>query len=61
MFEDYFSKAAVIRNKANDSGGDSVTGLEVLSSVPEINSSGFSGIIENIVQNARIDIDRLLA
>ncbi|MGN0638488.1 MAG: hypothetical protein ACI4J0_08955 [Huintestinicola sp.] len=61
MFEEYFSKAAVVRNKANDPGADSVTGLEVVSSVPKLNSDTTEIVVEEIVKKARLDIGRLLS
>lgn len=61
MFEDYFSKAAVVRNKVADGGADSVTGLEVVSAVPRISGGSAESVVDEIVKRARLDIGRVIS
>lgn len=61
MFEELFSKAAVVRNKTANAGNDSVTGLEVVSSVPRIGSDSTENIVDEIVKKARLDIARVIS
>lgn len=61
MFEEYFSKAAVIQNKTGGSTFDSVTDLEIVSYVPRFSFDNAEKVIEEIVKKGRLDIGRILS
>lgn len=61
IFEDYFSKMAVVKNKTASSGDESITGLEVVSVVPKMYSDSTEKIIEEITKKAKLDIARIIS
>lgn len=61
IFEDWFSKAAAVKNKFSGGSSDSVTGLEVVSVLPKVNSEDSENVIDEIVKRARLDIARIVS
>lgn len=61
MFEEYFSKGAVVQNKAAGASFESATDLEIVSTVPKINSDSAENVIGEIVKKGKLDIGRILS
>lgn len=61
MFDEYFSKAAVVQNKVTGVSFESVTDLEIVSSVPKFSFDNAENVIDEIVKKGKLDIGRILS